>query len=183
VPATATIGGIDMAMDTEEVGDGVAPQEAQELPPVARLMDLTTAPWITQAISAVAGLGVPDHLGRVGEAPRTADELAAAVGADGPSLRRVLRALTHVGVVASADGDRFAATELSELLRTDNPGSLRAWAQMVGAPFHMRALTDLVGAIRTGEPAFERVHRQVAFDWFRDHPESAAVFNAAMTGA
>ncbi len=95
----------------------------------------------------------------------------------------MLRALADAEVFEELDGRRFGATELSDMLRSDAPVSLRAWATMVGSPFHMRALTDLVGAVRTGEPAFERVHGQVAFDWFRDHPQEGALFNDAMTGA
>lgn len=149
-------------------------------PPEARLIGFTTAAWVAQALNVVAALGVADHLA---DGPRTVGDLAAAVGADGPSLYRVLRVLADVEVFAELDGRRFALAELGEPLRRDAPVSLRAWAEMAGAPFHMQALTDLVGAVRTGEPAFERVHRQQAFDWFRDHPAEWTLFNDAMTGA
>jgi hypothetical protein len=160
--------------------DAGAPTDQAEVPAPGRLIGLTTGAWVTQALSAVAALGVADHLA---DGPRTADELADAVGADGDSLRRVLRALTDVEVFEELDGRRFALTELSSLLRSDGPVSLRAWATFVGSPSHMQALTDLVGSVRTGAPAFERVHGQQAFDWFRDHPEEGALFNDAMTGA
>ncbi|HKE74928.1 MAG TPA: methyltransferase [Acidimicrobiales bacterium] len=164
-----------MTMQRVEPG-GPQPQP----PPEARLIGLTTAAWVAQALNVVAALGVADHLA---DGPRTVDELAAAVGADGPSLYRVLRVLADVEVVAELDGRRFALAELGEPLRRDAPVSLRAWAEMAGAPFHMQALTDLVGAVRTGEPAFERVHGRQAFDWLRDHPAEWALLNDAMTGA
>jgi SAM-dependent methyltransferase len=155
-------------------------KHSPEVPAPGRLIDLTTGALITQALSVAATLGVADHLGA---GPRSVDELADAVGADAPSLYRVLRALTDVEVFVELGDRRFASTELSDLLRSDGPASLRAWAAMVGAPFHLRALTDLVGSVRTGEPAFERVHQQQAFDYFRDHPDEGALFNDAMTGA
>jgi SAM-dependent methyltransferase len=150
------------------------------VPAPDRLIGLTAGAWIAQALSVAAMLGVADHLDTE---PRSVDELAHALGADGPSLYRLLRALADVEVFEELDGRCFAATELSGLLRSDEPASLRAWATMVGAPFHMRALTDLVESIRTGEPAFERVHGQTAFDYFHDHPEAGSLFNDAMTGA
>lgn len=161
----------------------VATEEAPAVPPEARLMDLTFGAWVAQAVSAAAELGVADHLV---DGPRSVDEMATAVGADAPSLHRLLRALATVEVVEELGDRRFGPTELSDLLRSDRSDggvSLRAWATMVGAPFHMHALADLAGAVRTGEPAFERVHRQQAFDWFRDHPDAGTVFNDAMTGA
>lgn len=162
-----------MAMQPGDAVDGT-------LPAPARLIEMTTAAWITQALSVAATLGVADQLV---DGPRPVDELAAAVGADGPSLHRLLRALADVGVFEELDDRRFGPTELSDLLRRDTPGSLQAWAAMVGAPFHMRALAGLLGSVRTGEPAFERVHQQPAFEFFREHPEEGALFHDAMTGA
>jgi SAM-dependent methyltransferase len=157
------------------------PGEPTELPPPpARLIGLTTGAWITQAVSVAAALGIADHLTA---GPRSVEQLAEAVGAHGPSLYRVLRALADVEVFEELDGRRFASTEVGDLLRSDAPVSLRAWATFVGAPFHMEALADLVGAVRTGEAAFERVHQQMAFDYFRDHPEEGTLFNQAKTGA
>jgi hypothetical protein len=149
-------------------------------PPPVRLIGLTTGAWITQAVSVAAALGIADHLTA---GPRSVEQLAEAVGAHGPSLYRVLRALADVEVFQELDGRRFASTEVGDLLRSDARVSLRAWATFAGAPLHMAALADLVGAVRTGEAAFERVHHQQAFDYFRDHPEDGALFNQAMTGA
>jgi hypothetical protein len=53
--------------------------------------------FVAQSIHVVARLGVADALGAE---PRTVEELAEAVRAHAPSLRRVLRALTTLGVFA-----------------------------------------------------------------------------------
>ena len=60
-------------------------------------------------------------------------------------------------------------------------GSMRGWAIMAGAAFHVEAWTSLLACVRTGEPAFELVHGQLAFDYLRDHPDDGAVHNAGMT--
>jgi hypothetical protein len=52
---------------------------------------------------------------------------------------------------------------------------------MVGMPFHRYPWTDLYETVRTGESAFDRVHGSKVFDYLAEHPEDAAVFDAAMT--
>jgi SAM-dependent methyltransferase len=146
----------------------------------AQMMQLTWGSMISQAISVAADLGVADTLA---DGPRPVDDIATLVGADEPSLHRLLRALADVGVFEELDGRRFATTSLGDLLRRDAPDSLRDWAIMVGRPFHRMAWTGLLGSVRTGEPAFEQVHGAPAWDHIRDHPEDGEVFDAAMTVA
>ncbi|MGH9211421.1 MAG: methyltransferase [Acidimicrobiales bacterium] len=161
-----------------QVHDDLEHPMAPPVPPAARMMELTTGAWVAQAVSVAAELAVADQLS---SGPRPVDELAEAVGADTDSLYRVLRALADVGVFRELEGRRFASTEIGDLLRSDTPDSMRAWATFNGAPFHVEAWTDLLTSVRTGQPAFERVHRQLGFDYFRDHPEAGALLNAAMT--
>jgi hypothetical protein len=142
------------------------------------MLRLTTGTWVSQAISVAARLGVADVLGR---GPRASAEIAATVDAHGPTLYRLLRALADVGIVVELPDRRFALTPLGELLRTDVDGSMRGWATMIGLPFHRDAWTDLHASVRTGEPAFARVHGANLFDYLAAHPDDAAVFDAAMT--
>jgi hypothetical protein len=58
---------------------------------------------------------------------------------------------------------------------------MRGWATMVGMPFHRYPRTDLYETVRTGESAFDRVHGKEVFEYLAEHPEDAAVFDAAMT--
>jgi O-methyltransferase domain len=109
------------------------------------------------------------------------DEIAELVGAHGPTLYRLLRALDDVGVIVELGDRRFALTPLGEVLRGDVPGSLRGWATMIGTPFHGYPWIELYETVRTGEPAFRRVHGMEIFDYLAKHPEDAAVFDAAMT--
>jgi hypothetical protein len=115
------------------------------------------------------------------EGPRDVEEIAQRVGAHGPTLYRLLRALGDVGVVAELENRRFALTTFGEVLRSDVPGSLRGLATMIGMPFNRDSWTGLYETVQTGEPAFERVHGTKFFAYMAAHPADAAVFDAAMT--
>jgi hypothetical protein len=143
----------------------------------ARMMELTTGALLSQAVSVTAALGVAEELAA---GPRPVEEVADAVGAHAPTLYRVLRALADAEVVHELEGRRFALTSMGELLRSDVPGSMRSWAAMVGLPVQWHAVADLLRSVRTGEPAFERVHGRSLFDYLGDHPDAAELFDGAM---
>ncbi|MGB3038441.1 MAG: hypothetical protein WBB72_13830, partial [Methyloceanibacter sp.] len=77
---------------------------------------------LTASLSALARLGVADHMG---DTAISADELAGKVGAHAPSLFRVMRMLAGFGVFSQEPGGKFALTPLGALLRTDVSGSMR----------------------------------------------------------
>jgi hypothetical protein len=125
---------------------------------MAGLMDLIwPSAFVAQSIHVVARLGVADFLG---PEPRTAEELAEAVDAHAESLRRVLRALTTLGVFSEDDAGRFRHTDLSRTLRADSAESVRASALMFGAHFVLRPLGDLYESVRSGTPGFPRALRR-----------------------
>lgn len=149
-----------------------------EQPPAVAMLQLTMGALVSQAVSVIARLGVADVLAA---GPQPVEQIAQRVGAHHSALYRVLRALGDVGVVAELENRQFALTPLSELLRSDVPGSMRGWATMVGMPFHRYPWTDLYETVLTGESAFDRVHGTKVFDYLAEHPEDAAIFDAAMT--
>src|SRR2546428_7607064 len=134
--------------------------------------------FVVQSIHVVARLGIADVLG---PEPRTADELAEAAQVHAPSLKRILRALTTLGVFAEDTDGRFRHTDLSQTLRAGHPESVRAWALMLGAHFVWRPLGDLYESVRTGTPGFRRLYGERFFEWSKTHPEDGAVFKPAMT--
>ena len=84
-----------------------------------RIMDfIWPGPFVVQSIHVVARLNIADLLELE---PRTADELAEAVEVHAPSLKRVLRALTTIGIFSEDADGRFRHTDLSQTLRTDIP--------------------------------------------------------------
>jgi O-methyltransferase domain len=163
-----------MAVDETAVPAG-APTES---PPAVAILQMAMGVFVSQAISVFARLGVADALAA---GPRDAEEIAELIGAHGPALYRLLRALGDVGIVAELENRRFALTSVGEVLRSDVPGSLRNLATMTGMPFYRDPWTDLYESIRIGEPAFDRVHGAKIFDYLAEHPEDAAIFDAAMT--
>lgn len=157
-----------------------SPAEPTQQPPAGRMLQLTMGAPVSQAISVFARLGVADVLTI---STRTTDEIAKLVGAHGPTLYRLLRMLSDVGIVEELPHRRFALTPLGEVLRSDVTGSLRGWATMIGKPFYRHAWTDLYETIRTGRSAFDRVHGTELFDYLAKHPEDAAIFDSAMAAS
>jgi hypothetical protein len=132
--------------------------------------------WVSQSLYAAAKLKLADLLAG---GPRPAEELAAATETDPPSLYRLLRALSSVGVFAEEDG-RFKLTPLAECLRSDRPGTQWALAVMIGEE-HFRTWGDILYSLRTGQPAFDHIYGKPPFEYLAEHPEAARVFDAAMT--
>ncbi|MGH3429012.1 MAG: methyltransferase [Mycobacteriales bacterium] len=151
---------------------------ASQPPSAVTMHGLLAGALVAQAISVIARFGVADVLA---EGTAQVEEIARRVGAHGPTLYRVLRALGDVGVVAELEDRHFALTPLGEMLRSDVPGSLRGVATMVGMPFNLYAWADLYETVQTGKPAFDRVHGTEFFDYLAEHPQDAAVFDVAMT--
>ena len=56
-----------------------------------------------------------------------------------------------MGVFRENAGGQIEQTPLSELLRSDVPGSLRAWARMHGAGWQWEMLGSLLSSARTGD--------------------------------
>ena len=102
-----------------------------EQSPRDALWRMTNACQVSQAIHVAASLGIADYLK---DGPKSVEELAAATSSRAPSLYRLLRALASVKIFVEADG-RFSLTPLAEYLRSDVPGSVRAWATMIGRPY------------------------------------------------
>jgi SAM-dependent methyltransferase len=132
--------------------------------------------WVSQAIYVAAELGIADLLA---DGPRTADDLAAVAGAHAPSLYRVLRLLASEGVFAEAEDGRFELTPMAAALRRD-AGPARLQVLFLGREASWRAAGSLMHTVRTGEPAFERVHGVDFFEYYRRHPDEWALFDRLM---
>src|SRR5262245_403096 len=128
--------------------------------------------WVSQLLFAVARLGVADVLVK---GPRSPEAIAQQVGAKAPQLRRVLRALASVGVFAEDAKRRFKLTPLADTLRSDRPGSLRDFAQMLVQDYNWEAWGALLHGVVTDERPFDHVHGKPAFAYLAEHPEKEAV--------
>jgi SAM-dependent methyltransferase len=142
------------------------------------IVDLSLGPITAQAVHVAADLGLADLLA---DGPRTGDELAAETGTHPPTLRRLLRALTALGVLTQAGPDRFGLTDVGGHLRSDTPDSVRSLATLMGVAEWWQAWGGLASSVRTGEPAFEQIFGEPVFDFLGRNPDKAAVFARAMT--
>jgi hypothetical protein len=154
------------------------PQPNQEPPPSAQLTQMIFGFMPAQAIAAAAKLGIADLLE---DGPRTADDLAQSTETHGGSLYRLLRALASVGVFAEDPDGKFRLTPMGEFLRSDVPGSLRAFSIYMGADFHLRVWEDLLYSVTHGRPVFNHIHKKGVFEYFEENREHAKIFNDAMT--
>src|SRR5919199_6625981 len=128
---------------------------ADETSPRDTLLRMTNAFQVSQAIYVAATLGIADLLE---DGPKSAHELAETTQTHTPTLYRLLRALASVGIFIETDDGRFGLTPLAEYLRTDTPGSLRAFVMLIGQEFFWRSWGHLLHSVRTGEPAFRKVY-------------------------
>jgi hypothetical protein len=144
---------------------------------VAEMRRLLLGFSITIGVSAVAELGIADHLS---ERPRTAAELARLTGTDEAFLRRLLRFLSSEGLFEERDGDLFALTERSHWLRSDVPGSFRARAIYTGSAMSWMAWGSMQQCLKTGKSGFLAAFGEDIFDYIRTHPDAAATFNGFM---
>lgn len=148
-----------------------------EFPPSIRLYFLSEGVAISTALSLAAELGIADLLA---DGPAGSDELAEATATHAPSLYRVLRLLSSLGVFTEKDSRRFALTPLGECLRTGAPGSMRSWVRMTGLRAWHHAYAEALHSVRTGEPVFKRANGAEFFDYFAAHPDEGEIFNGAM---
>jgi hypothetical protein len=144
-----------------------------------RLRELVFGAACAAAIRAAARLGVADALG---DEPMAVPDLAAAVKAEPKPLRRLLRALTCYGIFAEQPDGTFVHTDMSRQLREDAPDSLHYIALWCTEPWTWDAWPLLDEAVRSGRNVVEDLYGKEFFDYLNnDAPESADVFNRAMT--
>jgi hypothetical protein len=154
-------------------------QPEKQIQGAEQMLQIIGGFWISRAVYVIAKLGIPDLLT---SGPRTADELAQSTETHAPSLYRLLRALTSVGVLKSEPEGRFALTPVSQTLVTDAPGSLRWFAVSELGQEHYPAWGNLMHSVKTGEIAFDNHFGVDIWNYFQKNPEDAAVFNDSMTG-
>jgi hypothetical protein len=145
-------------------------------PPAARLWALATGHFLTRCLHVAAEIGVADYLG---DSAETTEALARKCGCDASALGRILRLLATVGVFERA-ADGWVHSDLSRLLRSDHPSSMRAFARMMGAPVMWAGSGELTHTARTGETAIQSVVPGGLWAYFKDHPDDARVFDDAM---
>jgi SAM-dependent methyltransferase len=148
--------------------------------PTVQMMEYQNGLRLAYVLSALAELGVADH---VVDGPLPVEEIAERTGAHAPSLYRAMRAAASKGVFTEVAPRVFGLTELAATLRSTVEGSLRDVFRMQGQPFIREVYADIGHSIRTGEPAFEHVHGTDLFTYLSTRPEKSKLFSDAMGNA
>ena len=145
--------------------------------PFHTLREMAAGYFLPRCLHVVADLAVADVLD---ETPRTAADLAAAVGAHPDAHGRVLRLLSANGAFESQD-DKFRHSPASRLLRSDHPQSMRDFARMCGLSINWAVSGQLDYSVRTGLPAADKIHPGGFWAYLAENPEANSIFNATMT--
>ncbi len=153
--------------------------DAEVRSPRDTVNQITYGMWIAQAARAMVALRLADHLAAQAH---TVETLAVASDTHAPTLARLVRALSALGLCARDAHGNLTLTPAGELLRSDVAGSHAAFVEMVNAPWMDRAWEELPAAVRSGTEVFTRVHGIDMWRYLAAHPEDAAGFDAAMTG-
>ena len=153
------------------------PDETKQADAAGAMMRLLEGAAVARLIYTAAELGLADHLG---DTERDAASLADATGTHAPSLARLLRALTAVGVVRETADRHYTLTPLGAALRSGRSGSMRAWARFALSEYADRPWRGLDHAIRTGENVFQHQFGMDIWSFRSAHPDYSRLFDEAM---
>ena len=151
----------------------------QQTPPATQMMQMITGFWTSCCIYTAAKLNIADLLATK---PQTAGQLAEAVHANAPFLYRVLRALAGVGIFSEKENGEFENTVLSETLRGEIPGSMKAMA-IAQLGDHFNAWGNLLYSVKTGNISFDKIEGMSVWEYYETHPDEGVNFMKAMTGS
>jgi hypothetical protein len=150
------------------------PPDAPAEDPADVVAELARAHIAARCLHVIADCGAADAVGTAGA---SSSEIAAQTGLDADALDRILRLLAGHGIFTRGQDGRYTHTAASQLLRTDEPRSLRSYVRMTGMPAFWDRFTELGRTAASGA----RQHDMASLvGYFASHTKEAAIFNAAM---
>lgn len=155
----------------------MSPQPSSTATPL-QLLDMTNGLIIHQALYAAAKLGVADLLK---DGAQTASDLAGKLNVNESALYRILRLLASQNVFEEQSARKFTNSGLSYFLRTGVPGSVRSILIFRGSEFIFGPCAEILYSIETGRPARAKIYGMEVFEYLKTHPETARIFDDAMT--
>ncbi len=149
------------------------------VPPQAAVMQMVMGAWISQTISTVTRLDLPDIIHKHG--PLSASEIVARHGirANVRFLERVLRACASLGIFSEAADGRFGATPLTEPLTRGSPVSVKKLVEIMGASW-WKVWGGLENAIHSGESQAKAQLGLPYWDYCKANPKEMEAFGEAM---
>lgn len=164
---------------TKRVSRAMTRVQRRLAPPSAAVLEMMAGIWRPYALWVVAELGIADLLEH---GPRDVASLARATGTNEEALLRILRPLAHDGILRQRGERTFALTSLSRPLLSRHPMSVRQTIRQSLSDWNRRSWAELLECVRTGEPAFPRLHGgRDLWTWFAEEaPEAGRVFHDSM---
>lgn len=139
--------------------------------PEDQIMQWITSKWIARPISVVSELGIADLLR---EGPASVNSLAERTHTHAPTLYRILRALSSVGIFIEVEEKIFGLTPLAQCLLSE---AMRPMVRMFLSDWHDKAWRGLDYTVRTGKPGFDHVFGMPVFAWMEENPEKRAILD------
>lgn len=143
-----------------------------------KMYEMISGYWVGCCIHAAAKLDIADKL-QYGA--KTLSQLAQEAHAHEPSLYRLMRALTSVGIFMETRDETYELNDFGATLLTDVPGSVKPWA-LANLGEHFPAFGDLTYGVQTGKVPFEHAHGIPVWEYYQKHPEAGANLAKAMAG-
>lgn len=153
-------------------------QTQQAPPPSVQMFQMITGFWTSCCIYVAAQLNIADLLSKES---KTASQLALETQTHAPSLYRLLRTLSGVGVFSENENHEFELTPLGVTLQSGVPGSLKYHAIM-NLRYHYSAWGNLLQAVKTGDIAFDNLHKMTVWEYYEKDEGGIKNFNSAMNG-
>ena len=141
------------------------------LKPEDQIMQWITSKWITGPIRVAADLGIPDLLR---DKPLSVQELSQKTDTHPPTLYRLLRALSAVGIFSETGECTFELTPLAQCLCSE---AMRPLALLFLSDWHDKAWSELAYSVRTGKPGFDHAFGKGAFEWMEENPEARNILD------
>ena len=141
-----------------------------------RLFDLIQSQRVTAVIYVAARLGLAELLSY---GPQTPGKLAKATGADEQALRRLLTALSTIGICSRTSEDSYALTDLGACLDSSAAHSVKGWA-ILETELLSKSWSGMLESVMTGKTAAQLQGVDDSFDLMGRTPELVDKFNAAM---
>ena len=141
------------------------------LKPEDQMMQWITSKWISKPIHVAAEFGIADLLR---DKPMSVEKLAQRTETHAPTLFRLLRALSAVGIFAEIDDQVFDLTPLAQCLCSE---AMRPLALMFLSDWHDKVWSNLTYSVRTGKPGFDHAFGKGAFEWMEENPEARSILD------
>jgi multifunctional cyclase/dehydratase/O-methyltransferase len=143
-----------------------------------QLLLLANGGRLWRIVYALAELGIADLLV---DGPLPIETLAEKSGSHEVSLYRVLRCAASVGIFEEGPKRVFGLTPLAEGLRSDNRDGVLPLVKYNYYDLTAKPYDEILHAVRTGEPVFERVHNVSFPQYLSDNPQIGLFFDEFMS--